>query len=67
MSATTYWLLNRAFPVPATSEYWNEVGEQITEISLVEEDDKEYYDEESGSMESEKRHHDAHTVVAEAR
>ena len=67
MSATTYWLLNRVLPVPATSEYWNEVGEQITEISLVEEDDKEYYDEESGSMESGKRYHDAHTVVVEAR
>lgn len=65
MSSTTYWLLNKVFPVPATSAYWNEVGEQITEISLVYKDSATY-DEESGSMKSEKGY-DASTFVSEAR
>lgn len=51
--------------MPATSAYWNEVGEQITEISLVYEDSATY-DEESGSMKSEKGY-DASTFVSEAR
>ena len=65
MSATTYWILNKVFPVPATSDYWHEVGEHITDISLVYED-SEKYDEESGSIQSEKKY-DASTTVSEAR
>ena len=31
----TYWVLCRFFPIPATSEYWNEVGEEIRNVSVA--------------------------------
>lgn len=67
VSSLVYWVLNRIFPVPATSNHWNEIGDQITEISLVyDEPDPDVYDEESGSMKSAKMHpHETH--VSEAR
>ncbi|KAF3918982.1 hypothetical protein ABW20_dc0109272 [Dactylellina cionopaga] len=41
-----YYALNHFFPVPACSETWNEVGDEITEIILAEDSDSTYYDEE---------------------
>ena len=35
VSSVTYWALNRLFPVPLMSATWREVGEDITDISLV--------------------------------
>ncbi|KAF3194508.1 hypothetical protein TWF225_007041 [Orbilia oligospora] len=41
-----YWLLNHFFPAPACSDSWNEIGEEITEVILAEDNDSTFYDEE---------------------
>jgi NCS1 family nucleobase:cation symporter-1 len=47
VASSTYYLLCRFFPVPATSETWMEVGEEITEISVAYHDsNSEEFDEE---------------------
>lgn len=57
VSFLVYWLLNKIWPVQATSDHWLEVGDRITDISLVYDDDENNnddnvetstYDEESG-------------------
>ncbi|KAI9792721.1 MAG: hypothetical protein M1816_001820 [Peltula sp. TS41687] len=53
VASSLYWLLCRLFPVPATSDVWMEVGEEITEVSLAYED---AYDEESAVGDG--AHHD---------
>lgn len=35
VSSLTYYILNRIWPVPATSTRWREVGDEITDLSLV--------------------------------
>lgn len=47
IAAGTYYLLCWAFPIPATSEVWNEVGDEITEVTLAYHDSS--LDEETGS------------------
>lgn len=39
VSSGSYYLLCRFFPVPATSDTWCEVGEDISEITLAEADE----------------------------
>ncbi|KAI5123796.1 hypothetical protein M0805_009091 [Coniferiporia weirii] len=55
VSFVMYWGLNKIFPVPATSERWLEIGDKITDISLVY-DDNETSDEESGSIKSTRKY-----------
>jgi len=43
VSSAVYYLLSRFFPVPACSDKWLEVGDEITDVSLV-------YDHSSGSQ-----------------
>jgi NCS1 family nucleobase:cation symporter-1 len=35
VSSSTYYLLCRFFPIPATSKVWMEVGDEITDISVA--------------------------------
>lgn len=42
----SYWALCKAWPVPATSEVWMEVGDQIEDVSMAYDAGSEY-DEES--------------------
>ncbi|KAK8188875.1 uracil permease [Phyllosticta capitalensis] len=47
VSSVMYWLLCKISPIPATSDVWMEVGDEINEISLAEGDrSSERYDEE---------------------
>jgi NCS1 family nucleobase:cation symporter-1 len=49
VSAGTYWVLCRFFPVPATSDRWLEVGDEIEDISVAYRDSEHEvgaYDEE---------------------
>ncbi|KAL7266464.1 uracil permease [Rhizina undulata] len=41
VSGVVYWALNKFFPVPAISEKWMEVGEEITEVRLAEVEDED--------------------------
>lgn len=56
VSSFVYYLLNRVWPVPAISTYWREVGDEITDLSLVYDDhndadsDFRKSDVESGSV-----------------
>jgi NCS1 family nucleobase:cation symporter-1 len=43
VASGSYWALCKFFPVPATSDVWMEVGEDITEISMA-------YDNDSGEV-----------------
>ena len=53
VSSAVYWAINRFFPVPATSTYWREEGEQDADMSLVyETKDPDTLDEETGSTKS---------------
>jgi NCS1 family nucleobase:cation symporter-1 len=62
VASITYWVLCKIFPIPATSDVWMEVGEEITDISVAYHDsDADRYDEEvmhggSGKGESEVMH-----------
>ncbi|TDL20844.1 hypothetical protein BD410DRAFT_359821 [Rickenella mellea] len=48
IASGTYYLLSRFFPVPATSDHWHEVGDEITELSLAYDDREDRsFDEES--------------------
>jgi NCS1 family nucleobase:cation symporter-1 len=47
VSSLSYWVLCRISPVPATSDTWMEVGDEITDISVAYHDsDNDRYDEE---------------------
>ncbi|KAF1828474.1 uracil permease [Decorospora gaudefroyi] len=47
VAGVTYWALCKLSPVPATSDTWMEVGDEITDISVAYRDsDTERYDEE---------------------
>ncbi|KAK7529560.1 uracil permease [Phyllosticta citribraziliensis] len=47
VSSVVYWLLCKVSPIPATSDVWMEVGDEINDISLAEGDRaSERYDEE---------------------
>ncbi|KAK8151847.1 permease for cytosine/purines, uracil, thiamine, allantoin-domain-containing protein [Phyllosticta citrichinensis] len=47
VSSVVYWLLCKVSPIPATSNVWMEVGDEINDISLAEGDRaSERYDEE---------------------
>jgi NCS1 family nucleobase:cation symporter-1 len=46
VSASVYWILCKIWPVPATSETWLEVGDEITEISVAYGNESDTYDEE---------------------
>ncbi|KAH4064026.1 hypothetical protein HBI52_037390 [Parastagonospora nodorum] len=47
VSSLSYWALCRISPVPATSDTWMEVGDEITDISVAYHDsDNDRYDEE---------------------
>jgi len=47
VSSLSYWVLCRISPVPATSNTWMEVGDEITDISVAYHDsDNDRYDEE---------------------
>ena len=49
VASGTYYLLSKVlFPIPACSDKWLEVGEEITEVRLA--DDTSSYDEESGKQ-----------------
>ena len=48
VAAGTYYLLCRFFPIPATSDRWLEVGDEITDVSLAY-TDSDRYDEESAA------------------
>ncbi|EHL03510.1 putative Uncharacterized permease C29B12.14c [Glarea lozoyensis 74030] len=43
VASGSYWALCKFFPVPATSDVWMEVGEDITEVSMA-------YDNDSGEV-----------------
>lgn len=48
VASALYYLLCRIFPIPATSDVWMEVGEEITDVSLAySAGDDDTYDEES--------------------
>jgi NCS1 family nucleobase:cation symporter-1 len=48
VSSISYWALCRISPIPATSDTWMEVGDEITDISVAYHDsDNERYDEEA--------------------
>ena len=51
IASGVYWLLCTLWPIPAVSDRWLEVGDQITEISLVYDGPEERVldDEESAS------------------
>lgn len=52
VSFVSYWLLNKAFPVPARGDTWNEVGERIVDLSLARHGhDDEYTGKESETAE----------------
>ncbi|KAK7514164.1 permease for cytosine/purines, uracil, thiamine, allantoin-domain-containing protein [Phyllosticta citriasiana] len=56
VSSGVYWLLCKASPIPATSDVWMEVGDEINDMSLAEGDRaSERYDEEvmAGGVKSE--------------
>jgi NCS1 family nucleobase:cation symporter-1 len=38
VAAVVYWILCKIWPVPATSDHWLEVGDEITEISVAYDD-----------------------------
>jgi NCS1 family nucleobase:cation symporter-1 len=46
VSAGVYWVLCRVFPIPATSDKWMEVGDEIVDLRLA-------YDDRSGSLKDE--------------
>ncbi|PMD23628.1 hypothetical protein NA56DRAFT_656899 [Hyaloscypha hepaticicola] len=46
VAGTTYWLLCKFFPVPATSDVWMEVGDQIEDPSMAYNETSSEYDEE---------------------
>ena len=46
VSSGTYFLLCKFFPIPATSDVWMEVGDEITEISVAYGDSNSDFDEE---------------------
>ena len=49
VSAIVYWFLCKLFPIPATSDRWLEVGDEITEVSVAYRDsdnEASNYDEE---------------------
>lgn len=47
VASITYWALCKISPIPATSDVWMEVGDEITDISVAyHSDDGERYDEE---------------------
>ncbi|THH08004.1 hypothetical protein EW145_g3004 [Phellinidium pouzarii] len=54
VSFATYWIVNKVFPVPATSQRWLEIGDKIADISLAYGEEEKPYDEETGSMKSAK-------------
>ena len=57
VSSSMYWALNRLFPVPATSTYWREIGDQDADMSLVyDSKDPDTLDEETGSLKSSGKH-----------
>ena len=35
VASGSYWLLCKFFPIPATSDKWMEVGDEITEVSVA--------------------------------
>ena len=35
VASTVYWSLCRAFPIPACSDRWLEVGDEISDVSLA--------------------------------
>lgn len=45
VSSGTYYLLSRFFPIPACSDKWMEVGEDISEVWLAYDDASENYDD----------------------
>jgi len=48
VASSVYWALCKISPIPATSDVWLEVGEDITEVSVAYQDsDNERYDEET--------------------
>lgn len=48
VASSTYYLLCRFFPVPATSKTWMEVGDEITEISVAYHDSDSQLDAREG-------------------
>jgi nucleobase:cation symporter-1, NCS1 family len=46
VAGTTYWALCKFFPVPATSDVWMEVGDQIEDPSMAYGETSSEYDEE---------------------
>ncbi len=46
ISSGLYWMLCRLFPVPATSDTWLEVGHEIEDIRLADDDASRIHDEE---------------------
>lgn len=49
VSSVIYWALCKRFPIPAVSDEWMEVGDQITEVTLVEVEDASERSESSRS------------------
>ncbi len=35
VASASYWALCRFFPIPATSDKWMEVGDEITDVSVA--------------------------------
>ncbi|OAQ90063.1 uridine permease Fui1 [Purpureocillium lilacinum] len=46
VSSALYWGLCRLFPVPATSDKWMEVGDEIDDVHVAYDRDSDQYDEE---------------------
>ena len=49
IAASIYWLLCYFFPIPACSERWNEVGNEIRNVSVAYGADGEMYEDDSRS------------------
>jgi NCS1 family nucleobase:cation symporter-1 len=67
ISSSVYWTLCKLFPVPATSDTWQEVGDLIEDPSLADGSESEAYDEEvmgkSKIAEEERYHREPSEVV----
>ena len=49
VAGATYWALCKISPIPATSSYWNEIGDEIRNVSVAYEPGEGPFDEESVS------------------
>lgn len=67
IASSVYWVLCRIWPIPAVSDRWMEVGDQIAEVSLAYDEPEELEDEESAcSIKSDSKEYERKQTVSEA-